>query len=268
MANNYQETATSKFLRGEDVDLFDDVMQAARLVHQVVGEVELEEGEEGDNPWYEAMAVKRRKMIRETTDASERVRELAEEVLNTWLELGKEDYDTFPLPVMLLDRSAAGATAYLAMEADSGDIDVLDAILPAFVKRAEYVDRWGYTWCTWCDKARPDQFTGGAVLISKEKTSYVSASNAVDTFERRPEVAPCRVTKVEERADGARDVWVQLDAGSLRVGEVYVFGENRTFFQAVVTRLGSVHGYTACLVLEEGQRVAVGDILLNPRGWT
>lgn len=268
MANNYQETATSKFLRGEDADLFDDVMQAARLVCQVVEEVEMEEDEEGDGSWYDVMAAKRRKAIRESTDASERVRELAEEILNNWLELGKEDYDTFPLPSMILERSAEGATAYLGMEADSGDIDVLDAILPAFVKRAKYVERWGFTWCTWCDKARPDQFTGGAVLISKETTEYVSASNAVDAFERRPDVAPCRVTKVEEREEGAHDVWVHLDADTLRAGDVYVFGENRTCFRALVSGLSYVTVPTACLVLEEGQRVAVGDILLNPRGWS
>lgn len=60
--------------------------------------------------------------------------------------------------------------------AESGDVEKVANFVRAFLLQFRPLDAVGFEWATWCDKPRPDEFGGGAVLVTATRIEYTGTN--------------------------------------------------------------------------------------------
>lgn len=60
---------------------------------------------------------------------------------------------------------------------ESGDIEFTANVIHKMLQHFDLENRLGFTWSMSCSRMRPDEFGGGAVFITKDDISYMSAQS-------------------------------------------------------------------------------------------
>lgn len=173
MANNYTSFSTAQLLSPRDVDLMKQVYAATKEVAEMV------RAWHDDLPEDDAELEVSVKSLQELVAAKGEVHELIHDL---W-SLQPNYPDTMgSIPSLDIDdKTAEGGWRSVALydEDGEGDPDVLELILTTFLSKAQDVECWCVTGAFTCSKPRPDQFSGFAFLVAKNKWAKENEPKAV-----------------------------------------------------------------------------------------